>query len=414
MSSYNSAVTSFNIYQNQYALNALNYAENNLENARTHYNTLVSLYNAAPSTVEKPVYLPYSFFQGDMRCGFTANGSIKIKNQESKFNSNHVNTHFVRLNTKYTDALAINRRDSEYPLGNVAEELYGNMFAVAEDVSGQFTKVPFLPDDNFIANLSNQEKACVSYSLHPLKNPDVDSIGIPTWALPLVNKCRYNGVKIPPPPLTISDCEIVFIPKQEDLVEIDKLRSLVCRIDCKSFFGDSHGTGSLVSSDGLILTAAHVVRGYNNKVTFNNGVLKGDYDSEIVFIDDKNDVALIRAKGLKSITWLNLDLESVPNPGEGVIAIGYPGVLSEGDKSQDFVTRGMISASNKSKGWLVADLTVASGNSGGPLISSKSGKVIGIVSQVISTSIKKDFASSGYWCKAFPSFRLNEAVGVVK
>jgi S1-C subfamily serine protease len=94
------------------------------------------------------------------------------------------------------------------------------------------------------------------------------------------------------------------------------------------------------------------------------------------------------------------------------MAIGYPGRPSSGDATQDFVTKGIISASNSSTGWLVADLTVASGTSGGPLSSTKTGEIVGVVSQVISASIKKDYAASGYWCKAFPAARLTEALGL--
>jgi len=60
----------------------------------------------------------------------------------------------------------------------------------------------------------------------------------------------------------------------------------------------------------------------------------------------------------------------------------------------------------------VADLTVASGNSGGPVISTSTGEIVGVVSQVISASIKKNYAASGFWCKAFPAARLTEALGL--
>jgi S1-C subfamily serine protease len=412
LSSYNSAVTSFNIYPSQYSLNSVNYAKNNLSSARNHYNSLVSLYNATPSTVQEPVYLPYSYFEGNMRCGYYASGKIFVQGMEAQFASDRVDSHYVRLNTKFTDVNASSRRDVHYPVENISEQLYANIYAVAADVSARVSSTRILPKDEFVGNLSDPELACVAYAMHPLLKPNAVGLGVPSWALKFTSTCRFEGAKVTPPALSVARCSLPTSDAYDDPVVINNMRGQVCRIDCKSPFGNSLGSGALVSQDGHILTAAHVIRGSDNKVVFNTGPNKGEYQTEIVFVDDRNDVALIRAKGLKATRWFNLRLAGFAPAGEPVMAIGYPSRPSSGDDTQDFVTKGIIAASNSTKGWLVADLTVASGNSGGPLISVKTGEVVGVVSQVISASIKKDFASSGYWCKAFPAARLTEALGV--
>lgn len=412
VSSYNSAVNSFNIYPTQYSLSSVNYAENNLELARTHYNSLVSLYNATPSTIQQPVYLPYSFFEGNMRCGYIANGKVIAQGVEVQFSSNRVDTNYVRLNTKYTDVNSINRRDVQYPVDNISEQLFSNIYSVAADLTEKVASIRILPKDEFIGNLSEDEQACVAYAMHPLKTPNAVGIGLPTWAQKFAEACRYAGIKVLPPEQHIDNCHLDYPAPFDDPISIEIMRGMVCRIDCHSPFGDSRGTGSVISANGLILTAAHVIRGSDNKVTFNSGPNKGVFETEIVFVDDKNDVAILRAKTLKSSRWFNLHLVGFPSPGEGIMAIGYPGKPSSGELSQDFITKGIISASNSSKGWLVADLTVASGNSGGPIISIKTGEIIGVVSQVISPSITKNYAGSGYWCKAFPAARLTEALGI--
>jgi len=412
MSSYNSAVSSFNIYQNQYALNSVNYAENNLEAARTRYNSLVSLYNATSSTIQEPVYMPYSYFEGSMRCGYYASGKVLVQGVEAQFASNRVDSHYVRLNTKYSDVNAASRRDVLYPVENISEQLFANIYAVAADVSARVSSTRILPKDEFVGNLSDAELACVAYAMHPLLKPNATGLGVPAWAMKFAERCRFEGIKVTPPPLSVTRCSLPASDAYDDPVVINNMRGQVCRIDCKSPFGDSRGSGAVISKDGLILTAAHVIRGSDNKVVFNTGPNKGEYQTEIVFVDDRNDVAIIRAKGLTATRWFNLRLAGFPSSGEPVMAIGYPGRPSSGDDTQDFVTKGIISASNSSKGWLVADLTVSSGNSGGPLISVQTGEIVGVVSQVISASIKKDYASSGYWCKAFPAARLTEALGV--
>ena len=412
LSSYNSSVTSFNIYPTQYALNSVNYAENNLERARTQYNSLVSLYNATPSTIEEPVYMPYSFYEGNMRCGYAASGRVLAQGVETQFASRRVDSHYVRLNTKYTDINAASRRDVHYPVANVSEQLFDNIFAVANDITAKVAAVRILPKDEFIGNLSEGELGCLAFAMHPLRKPDASGLGVPRWAARHAERCRFEGVKVIPPEQVIAPCPLPMPEAFDDPDSIETFRGMVCRIDCHSPFGDSVGSGSIISGDGLILTAAHVIRGSDNKVVFNTGPHKGQFESEIVFVDDRNDVAILRAKGLTSRRWFNLRLTAFPPAGEPVMAIGYPGKPSAGDVTQDFITKGIISASNSSKGWLVADLTVASGNSGGPIISAKTGELIGVVSQVISASIKKDYASSGFWCKGFPSARLGEALGL--
>ncbi len=412
LSSYNSAVSSFNIYPSQYSLNTVNYAENNLESARTHYNSLVSLYNATPSTVEEPVYMPYSFFEGNMRCGYVAAGKVVVQGAEAQFASRRVDSHYVRLNTKFTDISSTNRRDVHYPVDNVSEQLFANIYAVAADVTEKVASVRILPADEFIGNLSEGEKGCVAYAMHPLKKPDVAGLGLPSWARKYAEACRFVGVKVLPPERFLERCVRDYPAAFDDPRSIAQMRGMVCRIDCQSPFGDSRGSGAVISPDGLILTAAHVIRGSANKVVFNSGPNKGEFETEIVFVDDRSDVAVLRAKSLRPDRWFNVRLAGFPSPGDPIMAIGYPGRPSSGDATQDFVTKGIISASNSSKGWLVADLTVASGNSGGPIISTKTGEIVGVVSQVISASIKKDYAASGYWCKAFPAARLTEALGL--
>lgn len=412
LSSYNGAVTSFNIYPNQYALNNVNYAENNLESARTRYNSLVSLYNATPSTIQEPVYLPYSYFEGSMRCGYAASGKIIVRGVERDFATNRVDSHFVRLNTKFSDVNAGSRRDQPYPVDNISEQLFSNLVSAAGDVADRLASSRVLPKDEFVGNLSGDEQACVAFAMHPLLNPNAVGLGVPAWALKYSERCRFQGVRVKPPVLALARCSVPVSDAYDDPVVINNMRGMVCRIDCRSPFGDSRGSGAVISADGMILTAAHVIRGSDNKVVFNTGANQGEYATELVFVDDRNDVAVLRAKGLKVTRWFNLRFNGFPQAGDPIMAIGYPGRPSSGDATQDFVTKGIISASNSSKGWLVADLTVSSGNSGGPIISIKTGEVVGVVSQVISASIKKDFASSGYWCKAFPAARLTEALGL--
>lgn len=150
------------------------------------------------------------------------------------------------------------------------------------------------------------------------------------------------------------------------------------------FAGDGHGSGFLVSSDGLVLTDQHVVgTAQYVKVRWPDGV---EGLGEVVRSDRIRDVALVKtdAHGRQP-----LRLRVAPmQPGETVFAIGAP-LYQE---FQGTVTRGVISANRTFDGlsFLQSDVTVNPGNSGGPLIDEQ-GAVVGMTE----SGIRPEGAPSG-------------------
>ncbi|MBQ3048693.1 MAG: trypsin-like peptidase domain-containing protein [Oscillospiraceae bacterium] len=142
------------------------------------------------------------------------------------------------------------------------------------------------------------------------------------------------------------------------------------------------GTGIIMSSDGYIVTNAHVVAGaYSIKVTLSDG---SEYPAALVGSDTITDLAVVRIdkKGLPAAEFGNSEQMRV---GEFVIAIGNPGGL----ELQGSVTYGMVSAVNReirtSNSTLVCiqtDTAINPGNSGGALVN-RYGQVIGINSAKI-------------------------------
>lgn len=143
--------------------------------------------------------------------------------------------------------------------------------------------------------------------------------------------------------------------------------------------GESTGTGLILTSDGEILTNAHVV-GSADTV---NVRLPGESEPRLGTVtarDAPNDVALVRieADGLSTATFADPDDILL---GDEVIAVGYALDL-DGDPS---VTRGIVSALNRTletrigalTGLIQTDAAISSGNSGGPLVNA-AGHVIGI------------------------------------
>ncbi len=140
------------------------------------------------------------------------------------------------------------------------------------------------------------------------------------------------------------------------------------------------GSGFIVSSDGYILTNAHVVEGAD-EVTVKL-VDRREFQAKVIGIDDRTDVAVVKieAHGLPTVKFGDV---SKLRPGQWVVAIGSP---FDFDNS---VTAGIISAvsrelrSDNYVSFIQTDVPVNPGNSGGPLFNTK-GEVIGINSQIFS------------------------------
>ena len=140
------------------------------------------------------------------------------------------------------------------------------------------------------------------------------------------------------------------------------------------------GSGFIIESEGYIITNAHVVFQAETVVVKLSD--KREFNAEIVGIDRRTDVALlkIKAKNLPKVTFGNSELIKV---GQWVAAIGSPFGL------ENTMTVGIISAINRALPqenfvpFIQTDVAINPGNSGGPLFDTK-GHVIGINSQIYS------------------------------
>jgi serine protease Do len=135
--------------------------------------------------------------------------------------------------------------------------------------------------------------------------------------------------------------------------------------------GNGHGSGFLVSSDGYIMTAQHVVGADKYvKIRWSDG-LEGV--GEVIRSDNRRDAALIKTdpRGRHPLALRR----EMPQPGDTMFAIGAP--LDE--KYQSTVTRGVASANRIMNGFsfIQSDVTISPGNSGGPLLNEK-GEVVGL------------------------------------
>jgi serine protease Do len=140
------------------------------------------------------------------------------------------------------------------------------------------------------------------------------------------------------------------------------------------------GSGFILSSDGLVMTNAHVVEGADEvMVTLTD---KREFKAKIVGTDRRSDVAVLKieATGLPAVKIGDSTRLKV---GEWVVAIGSPFGL------ESTVTAGIVSAKQRDTGdflpLIQTDVAINPGNSGGPLINMR-GEVVGINSQIYSRS----------------------------
>lgn len=142
----------------------------------------------------------------------------------------------------------------------------------------------------------------------------------------------------------------------------------------------SLGSGFIISSDGYILTNAHVVEAADEITIKLND--KREFVGEVIGTDRKTDIALIKINATDLPMVTQGDPEKL-RVGEWVIAIGSPFGFEHS------VTAGIVSAKGRSLAqenyvpFIQTDVAINPGNSGGPLFNMK-GEVVGINSQIYS------------------------------
>jgi serine protease Do len=144
------------------------------------------------------------------------------------------------------------------------------------------------------------------------------------------------------------------------------------------------GSGVIVSSDGYILTANHVVADAD-EVKVSIGDSKTEYTARIIGKDRATDIAVLKiaAANLPAVTLADSDQLEV---GDVVLALGNPFGVGQ------TVTSGIVSALGRSgfgfngyEDFIQTDAAINPGNSGGALVDVE-GRLVGINTAIISGS----------------------------
>ncbi|KAH9620961.1 hypothetical protein KSS87_017932 [Heliosperma pusillum] len=151
--------------------------------------------------------------------------------------------------------------------------------------------------------------------------------------------------------------------------------------------GKSIGSGTIIDSDGTILTCAHVVVDFQGMRASSKGKVEvtlqdgRTFEGKVLNADLHSDIAIVKINTKLPLPSAKLGSSSKLRPGEWVVAMGCPLSL------QNTVTAGIISCVDRKSSdlglggmrreYLQTDCAINAGNSGGPLVN-MDGEVVGV------------------------------------
>ncbi len=167
------------------------------------------------------------------------------------------------------------------------------------------------------------------------------------------------------------------------------------KVAAGGLFQEGAGSGVVISSDGYVLTNAHVIAGADSiDVSLFTGA---SYAAEVVGSFPDDDIAVIRLPGVSGLVPAELGSAETLRVGDDVVAIGN--ALGLGGTPS--VTRGIVSAKERViddglirlENLIQTDAAINPGNSGGPLVDA-TGAVVGINTAIIDNAQNIGFAIS--------------------
>lgn len=196
----------------------------------------------------------------------------------------------------------------------------------------------------------------------------------------------YKGLELKSKPKDSSDkskytSEYVFEKVSDSVVGIICYSGEVTSVEnC-----DSQGSGIIITSDGYVVTNAHVIG--NSKTSYAIQVITADgktYDAGVVGFDSRTDIAVLKMDGAKNLQAATFGNSDEIELGENIIVVGNPGGLDY----QNSMTKGIVSAVDRELSstslvkYIQTDAAINPGNSGGPIVNIY-GQVIGIATAKI-------------------------------
>lgn len=143
----------------------------------------------------------------------------------------------------------------------------------------------------------------------------------------------------------------------------------------------SHGTGSVITQDGMLLTAKHVV--VEDPSDCNDpldtyilaGIYKNDeiYPAENIYCDDDLDIALIKLIGYETDKIICLNPDALVKANDDATGYGYPNIYTGINTASGNILKDSID-------FFIHNSHLLKGMSGGPVCSRSSNDLLGVIS----------------------------------
>jgi S1-C subfamily serine protease len=204
--------------------------------------------------------------------------------------------------------------------------------------------------------------------VHVYPNPGIYTVKL-TVSGPAGTGSSTQTIKVIEPPTPAPQPSAAPAPSCDAASTAARLRPSVVRIETASDLG----TGFVVGTDGLILTANHLVDDVNSAlVTFAGGRQERGI---VVARQAAQDLAILRVTGTgyPAVSWGD---DSALQPGHVVLTLGY----ALGVPGEPSLSAGIVSGHRTTPDvdYIEVDLRINPGNSGGPVFTA-CGEVIGVV-----------------------------------
>ena len=164
----------------------------------------------------------------------------------------------------------------------------------------------------------------------------------------------------------------------------DKVSPSVVGVSCTLGNSTATGTGIIISSDGYIITNAHVIEDAKTVMIVDSNAEQ--YEATVIGYDTQTDLAVLKIEA-EDLVACEFGISGELRIGELAVAIGNP----LGFDLYGTITSGIISGLNRTltigentMNLIQTNASINSGNSGGPLIDAY-GRVIGITSAKVAS-----------------------------
>ena len=179
-------------------------------------------------------------------------------------------------------------------------------------------------------------------------------------------------------------------------------RAIPAVVSIETEFGN--GSGSIVRSDGLILTNAHVVE---NEATVTVKLEDGrEFVGDVIAFGESGlDLAAVQLRNARNLPTISFEVSGAISVGQTAFAIGNPFGQFQGT-----LTTGIISRIDRDRNLIQTDAAINPGNSGGPLLNS-AGHVIGVNTSIFTTANSSGNIGIGF---AIPSEQAQDFLQAVE